>query len=248
MSSDRNWELLALELERWSGASRKADFWLRDDDAVTPTAPLDRLLGLTGRFGIPVTLAVIPAFTDEALARRLSHTPHATVAVHGWSHRNYAPDGQKKQELGSYRPRGVVLDELSRGLSHLTNLHGERAMPMLVPPWNRIDDGLLSDLGAIGFTALSVYGPARPAPLTVINTHVDLMDWHGTRGCRDHAVLVHDIVSELDRAFVSGDPVGLLTHHLVHDEAAWTFLEGLFEATAGLAANWRSVGDLIGQS
>jgi hypothetical protein len=81
----------------------------------------------------------------------------------------------------------------------------------------------------------------------VINTHVDLMDWHGTRGCRDHTVLVHEIVARLDRAFLSGEPVGLLTHHLVHDEAAWTFLEGLF-VTSGQAATWRSAGELIGQS
>src|SRR4029077_9847035 len=95
--------------------------------------------------------------------RRLSQAPHAAVAVHGWSHRNYAPDSQKNQELGSHRPRDVVLDELSRGLSHLKNLHGERAIPMLVPPWNRIDDGLLPDLGSVGFAALSVCRPARPA-------------------------------------------------------------------------------------
>jgi hypothetical protein len=249
MSSNPIWQPLMAELDRWKAAGRKADFWLRDDDAVEPTAPLDRLLALTGRSGVPVTLAVIPAFTGEALAKRLAQEPHAAVAVHGWSHRNYAPDGQKKQELGSHRPREVVLDELSRGLSHLTRLYGERAIPMLVPPWNRIDPGLLPDLGSIGFTALSVYGPAKPAAsLSVINTHVDPMDWHGTRGCRDHADLVRDIVGQLDRAFASGEPVGLLTHHLVHDEAAWAFLEGLFEVTSGQACVWRSAGDLIGQS
>jgi peptidoglycan/xylan/chitin deacetylase (PgdA/CDA1 family) len=247
MSSDELWLPLAAELERWKAAGRSADFWLRDDDAVEPTAPLDRLLALTGDFGIPVTLAVIPAFTDEALVRRLALAPHAAVAVHGWSHRNYAPEGRKRQELGSHRPRGVVLDELSRGLSHLTRLHGDRAIPMLVPPWNRIDAGLLPDLRAIGFTALSVYGPAKPAPLSVINTNVDLMDWHGTRGCRDHGALVRDIVGELDRSFASGEPVGLLTHHLVHDEAAWAFLNGLFEVTAGRACHWHSARELIGQ-
>jgi hypothetical protein len=241
MRSDRIWQPLTAELERWKLAGQSADFWLRDDDAVEPTTPLDRLLVLTGRFGIPVTLAVIPALTGEALANCLAKAPHAAVAVHGWSHTNYAPEGQKKQELGSHRPRDVVLDELSRGLSLLTHLHGKRAIPMLVPPWNRIDAGLIPDLGSIGFTALSVYGPARPAPLSVINTHIDLMDWHGTRGCRDHAVLVQDIVAQLDRAFTSGGPVGLLTHHLVHDKAAWTFLEGLFEVTSGRACNWRSV-------
>ena len=27
----------------------------------------------------------------------------------------------------------------------------------------------------------------------------------------------------------SREPVGILTHHLVHDETAWVFLEGLFD-------------------
>ena len=28
-------------------------------------------------------------------------------------------------------------------------------------------------------------------------------------------------------------PIGLLTHHLVHDAAAWALMELIFEATAG---------------
>ena len=41
-------------------------------------------------------------------------------------------------------------------------------------------------------------------------------------------------------------PLGVLTHHLVHDEIAWLFLEGLFEATAGNpACRWASIRDLI---
>ena len=81
-----------------------ADFWLRDDDAVEPTVALDRLLGLTGEFAVPVTLAVIPAFTGEALARRLEAAPHAAVAVHGWSHKNHAPAGQKNRSLARTVP------------------------------------------------------------------------------------------------------------------------------------------------
>ena len=51
MSASTIWEPLAEELERWRLAGRRADFWLRDDDAVEPTAELDRLLGLTRHLG-----------------------------------------------------------------------------------------------------------------------------------------------------------------------------------------------------
>ncbi len=245
MTSYRIWQPLVEELARRQRAGRKAEFWLRDDDAVEPTPALDRLLALTGEFAVPVTLAVIPAMTDGKLVARLDEAPHAAVAIHGWAHRNHAPEGEKKQELGPHRPREAVLDELARGLTRVIGLHGARAVPMLVPPWNRIDAGLISDLASTGFTALSVYGPPKPASLAVINSNVDIMDWHGTRGCRDHGQLVQAIVAQLQH----GEPVGLLTHHLVHDESAWLFLERLFTVTARAeACAWLPVRTLIGRS
>ena len=55
-------------------AASPVNFWLRDDDAVLPSASLDRLLDLSDRFAIPLTLAVIPASTGNALAQRLATT------------------------------------------------------------------------------------------------------------------------------------------------------------------------------
>ncbi len=66
MPHEQIWQPLAEELDRWNHAGRIASFWLRDDDAVEPTARLDRLLGLTRTFAIPAVLAVIPARTDVA--------------------------------------------------------------------------------------------------------------------------------------------------------------------------------------
>ena len=80
-----------------------ADLWLRDDDAVDPTGALDTLLDLCESFSVPVTLAVIPETTTRRLAQHLDASDIAQVAVHGWSHTNYAGDGQKKQELGLHR-------------------------------------------------------------------------------------------------------------------------------------------------
>lgn len=230
--TDADWAPLTDELDRWARGGRVARFWLRDDDAVEPTEPLERLLALSARHAVPVALAVIPAFTGEALARRLAAAPEAEVAVHGWSHENFAPPGEKKRELGGDRPAGVVLASLEKGLSHLAGLHGPRLTPVLVPPWNRIDPALVPPLGGIGFRALSVFGPERNLGLTSVNTHVDVIDWHGTRGGRDTGVLVGEMVARL-KAIESGEgTLGLLTHHLVHDETVWRFLEELFERTA----------------
>ncbi len=215
--------------------------WLRDDDAVVPSAPLDRLLALAGGI-VPLTLAVIPAETGAALAARLVDAAGVSVAVHGWAHRNHAPLGEKTAELGAHRPARVVLEEAGRGLRHLSALHGARLVPLMVPPWNRIAPAVVAGLRDEGFRALSVFGPEAPAPLTVVNTHVDVIDWRGSRGGKPEAVLVAEILARMQ----SGGAVGILTHHLVHDAAVWTFLERLIAATrAHPGCRWVAVERLI---
>lgn len=233
MTDRMTWEPLRHELDRWQAAGRVARFWLRDDDAVEPTPALERLLALTDENEVPLTLAVIPGLTGAALAARLAKEADVTVAVHGWSHRNHAgPDG-KKQELGGERPAEAVLGELREGLLLLERLHPARFLPLLVPPWNRIYAALIPALPALGFAALSVYGRAKQGgPVPLLNTHVDIIDWQGTRGGRSEAELVAELVTELaDRFAGSDEPIGVLTHHLVHDAAAWDFLSALFAET-----------------
>ncbi|MGO4620518.1 polysaccharide deacetylase family protein [Ensifer sp. 2YAB10] len=240
MTEEVHWQRLAAELDRIAASGRQVDFWLRDDDAAEPTVALDRLLSLVDRHGLAVVLAVPPALTDEALARRLDGLAHVSIAVHGWAHRNHAPPEEKKQELGAHRPRAAVLHELELGYDRLRTLFPVGFVPMLVPPWNRIDKSLLDALPEIGFTVLSVFGPEKPSPFKLANTHVDVMDWRGTRGCRDHASIVADIITRFrqvcgdveERADQKGRTIGVLTHHLVHDEGVWAFLEKLFAATS----------------
>ncbi|MBA3449297.1 MAG: polysaccharide deacetylase [Pseudaminobacter sp.] len=241
------WQPLRDELAHWRDAGRTASFWLRDDDAVAPTAALDRLLEMSRQAAVPVALAVIPAHTGEVLAARLSVEFHIAVLVHGWAHENHAAQGEKKQELGSHRSSETVLAELARGLARLRRLHPGCALPVLVPPWNRIDPALIPGLAGIGFVALSVFGAPKPAPIRVINSNVDIIDWHGTRGCRDHAELVAEIVAKLEQTRAGGgEPVGILTHHLVHDESAWRFLESLFDVTAAHpVCRWRPVDEML---
>ena len=248
MADELAWQPFRAELDRWQRSGRTIAFWLRDDDAVQPTAALDRLLDLAGRHSIPTTLAVIPAHAREQLAARLATEPHVSVAVHGWAHDNHAPEGEKKQELGPHRSAEIVLAELSKANAAIDRLFGGQAAPVLVPPWNRIDGRLLPSLGEIGFAALSVFGKAKQAPIAVINTHVDIIDWHGGRGGKDHGVLALELARELKwrREAGSREAIGVLAHHLVHDEVAWRFMERLLELTAeNPVCRWASCRDLI---
>jgi hypothetical protein len=245
---DQDWIALREELDRWREAGKVADFWLRDDDAVAPTAPLSKLIDLGGRHAVPVTLAVIPQGTGAALADFLDTKPGVDVALHGWSHANHAGPNEKKQELGAQRPASDVLAELAAGFGKLQALHPGRFTATLVPPWNRIASPLVPELAGLGIRALSVFGPEKPAPVPLVNTHVDLMDWHGTRGARPPAALVADIVVRLRQMSRSGGVMGFLTHHLVHDDAGWDFLETLFAVTqAHPAARWQSLTDVLAE-
>ncbi len=218
---------------------RKVRLWLRDDDAVVPSVALDRLLALTQDHQVPVTLAVIPKETGQPLVDRLAHAPLARVTVHGWSHHNYAPAGEKKQELGAHRPQSIVLAELKAGFDKLATLYPERFIPILVPPWNRLAPSLWEALPFIGFSRLSIFGREDTgSPILLVNTHVDIMDWRGTGGGRAPDALFAELADWIGKPDAPA-LIGILTHHLVHDEVAWDFLQALLAITsAHPACEW----------
>jgi hypothetical protein len=240
-------ERLKQRLDDLAATGQQVTFWLRDDDAVEPTPALERLLNITRRHHIPLMLAVIPQNTGAALVGRLVHEPDLCVAVHGWSHENHAPETEKKQELGAHRPADHVLAELKAGFDKLQALHGQRFTPMLVPPWNRIDKAVVAALPALGFEALSVFGREKtPSTIPLLNTHVDVMDWHGSRGGRNADVLFAEIAEWLEPEKEPLLAIGILTHHLVHDETVWVFLERLFQLTsAHPACRWMQAGAIL---
>ncbi len=235
--------LLQDALNKRKDEGSPVQFWLRDDDAVEPTKALDTLLELTQRYGVPVTLAVIPAFAGDSLAKRLLLADHATVAVHGWAHKNYAPPGEKKQELGVHRPVDVVFDELKRGYTDLKLRYDTQFVPLLVPPWNRIDQAITERLPSLGFQGLSTFSNQTSSAIPVLNTHVDVMDWKGSRGGKPSADLIDELLVLIKS---SRAPIGILTHHLVHDDVVWQFLHELFSTTAKHeGASWMPIDKLL---
>jgi hypothetical protein len=118
-------------------------------------------------------------------------------------------------------------------------------LPVLVPPWNRIAPDVVAALPRLGLRGISCYGarPAADAGLVRVNTHVDIIDWHGTRGFVGTEAALALLVGHLSaRRTGTGDreePTGLLTHHLVHDEASWVFIGKLLGHLRGnRAVRW----------
>ena len=238
--SEHGWQVLLEELDIWTEARRVATFWWRDDDASQPSASLERLLRLQSRYRVPLALAVIPGRLDPLLVQGVQAEEGVCVLQHGFAHRNHAEAGEKSMELGPHRPQVQVLSELRSGFSRLAESFEERFLPVLVPPWNRIAAPLLPELPSLGLRGLSTFTPRtqrNPAPgLRQVNCHVDLIDWRGGRKGRDHGVLALKVAGHLrarrEGRADTGEPTGLLTHHLDHDESAWSFVEEFLDRVA----------------
>lgn len=231
------------ELQRQQDKGRTVHFWLRDDDAVVPTDALAQFNAINREYLVPSCLAVIPINTRKELSIFLNNESSISIAVHGWAHENHAPEHEKKQELGAHRSLPDVTAELTKGFNLLKTLYPEQFVPLLVPPWNRIADDVVKELPQLGFRALSTFGVEKASPIRMINTHIDLIDWKGTRGGRPTENLVADFVKAIQQ---TKTPIGFLTHHLVHDEIAWRFMRLLFDVTANNdACRWVSVNEAL---
>ena len=239
------WEDLARELDAWGRAERVATLWWRDDDAIAPSPALARLHDLGQAHGVVPALAVVPKAAAAAL-------PGPALFQHGYAHVNHGL--RKKAELGPERPAATVAGELANGRRRLLDLFAGRVLPVLAPPWNRIAPEVVALLPGLGFGGLSTFRP-RPKPaaapgLVQVNTHADIIDWQQRRFAGDDlavgAVLGHLADRRLGRADAE-EPTGILTHHLVHDAPAWSFLDRLLEVTrAHTAIRWLTPAQAFG--
>lgn len=228
---DVDWGPLRRMLGTLRGENHRLAIWWRDDDAVAPSAPLDHLCALSNQLNIPVHIAVIPASATPDLAAFTHDHANLTPLVHGWRHQNNAPLELKKSEFGTLRPDGC--DELRQGQTRMRALFGRSYLPVFVPPWNRLDHSFLPALTDAGYLGVSTFTPrdrrdAAPG-LLQINTHVDPISWRGDRGLKDADALIAQTV-DLLRARLNGtqdptEPLGYLTHHLVHTPQVWDFSE-----------------------
>ena len=248
-----NWRELTEELDRWPAG--KATFWWRDDDATAPSSALARLIALGPQ---PLAIAVIPARAERALAGLLDGE-RIDVLQHGYAHVNHEPDGHKRAELGSARPAGVVIEELSEGRRRMEALFGPRHLAVLVPPWNRIADGVAARLPEAGLHGLSAYRarprsssqpPRRVSTPHRVNTHVDILDWRaGGRFIGSNAAIALAIAHLAARRRDEADPAeptGLLTHHERMDEDAFAFTRTLLARLAShRAVQWLAARDIF---
>jgi len=221
-----NWAAFEEELARRRDAGPPVRFWWRDDDAGVVVPEVKQLIKLSHSSEIPLAMAIVPEAAEPELFRLLHDG--VTVLQHGTDHRNRAAAGEKKTEYPAAEPIETALARISDGFGRLRAFAGRKFFPVLAPPWNRVRKDLLANLPAIGIRGISAYGErasAEPAPgLRQVNTHVDIVAWRRGR----HFIGEEEAFRLALKRMSAHEPLGWLTHHAVHDEAAWNFLERLF--------------------
>jgi hypothetical protein len=247
-----SWPALTDELARWRDGGRAAEFWWRDDDAARPDPALQRLLALAQKTGTPLALAVVPMQAEEEAFEGIGSG--VSIIQHGSDHRNRAGAGEKKTEFPVTESPQAAVARLAVARERLAAWARARFVPVLAPPWNRLPETLVAQLVPAGLRGLSRFGAraaAQPAPgIRQVNTHVDLVAWHAGRGFVGEdaalAAAVRHLAAKREGRADAGEPTGWLSHHAVHDEAAWAFLERLFETLrAAPGLRWMGARELF---
>lgn len=271
-----DWDTLARELDAWQEAGLRPTFWWRDDDATKPTPSLKELIGMANKHVVPLFLAVIPSPAQSSLQRLLMNQPFVSVLQHGFSHHNYSPRGKPLSELAGQRPVNQMIKDIKKGQSKLRSMFPGTQLDVLVPPWGRISEELISALRPAGFTGLSMGGDtlSKSVPgLRRVDVHVDIVNWR-TPVAKAHAIAsrtvgflglrypsyhefvglanaVDQVVQHLKRRRTgevnTNTPTGLMTHHLAHDERCWEFIDSFLTRTCERpSVHWMNAEELFG--
>jgi len=236
-SNLKAWSILQHELDLWADSGKTATFWWRDDDAVEETPQLHLLDMLSREMKIPVSLAVIPSGLHESLPLFLHKQDNFTAIQHGYAHRSYALEGMKKIELGGDRSDDDIQSDIFKGRLQLDTAFGEQFIPVLVPPWNRIERRVYPALIGAGFSGVSSMWARETAypvkGLLQVNAHLDPVDWRHGRGFIGETIAIEQIHRHLSSGRLAAEdvaePTGILTHHLVQNDEVWAFCRTLFD-------------------
>jgi hypothetical protein len=189
---------------------------------------------------------------------------------HGWQHVNHAPAGCKPSEFGEGRPVEAAINDARLALNAFRS-HFADQDAVFVPPFGQISGAMMKALPAIGFAGVSVgpgwlerklsYLPSsavrfpairlpRASAIRRLDVHIDPIDWQkGT--AHSAGTICGAIVRSLRpryTGFLSSDaPVGLVTHHLAHDDRIWAACSDAMDVLRGhRAVEFLHAGRLVG--
>ncbi len=249
-----DWRALTRELDTWARSGQAATFWWRDDDAGADAARLEGLLRLRQGLGVPLALAVVPDWLMPDVTALIAGADDIHVLQHGVAHADHSAGRGRRMELGAGALASGLEQALIRSCGVLRTTFPSSVIEVMVPPWNRIDEVVLSVLAGSGFLGLSTLGPrcaARRHGLVVNNVHIDIIDWKAGRNfagveCCLEASLRH-LENRRHGVVDPSEVTGLMTHHLVHDAACHAFIARFVHTVARHpAGRWLSAATVFG--
>jgi O6-methylguanine-DNA--protein-cysteine methyltransferase len=209
--------------------------FFRNDDVDEDEAPLRRLLELFLERETPINLGVIPGRLTAACAELLAQSASAAPALlelnqHGWLHLNYEREG-RKCEFGPSRTYAEQLADIARGRARMTEAFGPNWFPVFIPPWNRCTEETHRAIDQLGFRALSA--KRRDSVVTgysfeEISITLDPYRWEGGARLKSPEEIIDDLIAQLLRR----QTVGVMLHHKVMDEQAFSFLGSMLDTLA----------------
>ena len=206
--------------------------FFRADDVGVPGLQFKRMMDLFAKYGVPLSLAIVPAWLTPERWQYLNGFEKNNPArwcwyQHDWQHVNHEAEG-KKQEFGDARSLSEIRQDLTRGKCRLEQLMAEAFYPVFTPPWNRCSTNTLAVLKDLGYAAISRSRGSKPlAPRGLPDFYVNV-DLH-TRKERDPAAGWNNLGREFEQAIASGF-CGIMIHHQMMNAAAFDFLETLLKA------------------
>jgi hypothetical protein len=252
----QSWKDVSRELDRWAARGLKARFWVRDDDACEASAPLARLHEFAARYDITIGLAIIPARIHPSLLKFMSEEGQRFHPMcHGWQHVSHSPEGSKWSEFGEGRPPEAAIKDAQLALDAFRS-HFAGYDAVFVPPFCQISNAVIEALPAIGYAGLSagpgwlerklshlpssairlpaIRMPRRPrSGIRRLDVHIDPIDWQ-KRTAHSAATICNAVMKSLHPRYmgvVSSDtPIGLVTHHLDHDDSVWAACNDVMDA------------------
>ena len=205
--------------------------FFRADDVAVPGKQFSRMMDLFSTYGVPLSLAVVPAMLTRRRGQYLKGFEKKTPSgwcwhQHGWRHVNHETEG-KKQEFGGGRVISEIKRDLVRGKNRLEQLMGDRFYPVFTPPWNRCSSATLKLLQELGYAAVSrSRGSKTPSPPGLPDYYVNV-DLH-TRKEKSPAAGWEKLFEELQQAIASSY-CGIMIHHQMMNAAAFDFIEILLK-------------------
>lgn len=246
------WDDARRELDCWADTGLTAKFWVRDDDASEITQNLERLRDFATKHNIRIGLAVIPGKVAPNLSDFLGNNARQFYPMcHGWKHVNHN-QRKKPAEFGPDRPISSMIVDAESALSIFSGLFGTLKV-IFVPPFNRVTPALIKALPNIGFFGTSLMPNYlerkilqlgsrlnRSTAIKIpdfsdgprIDVHLDVINWR-TKSAQDTRTTVNNLVQQLRGRrlglLAADKPIGLLTHHLAHNERIWRACDEVIE-------------------